>query len=116
MTKTDLSAGRAGKTRFTRLKNLAARVKDKPALYRLVLKHPRTPRTAKILLGLAIFYLVNPFELIPDFIPVIGYLDDVIIVSVLVIAARMIIPAEVMDECRRKLQHRRSGCDKGVAI
>lgn len=50
--------------------------------YRQVLKDPRTPKLAKVLLGLAISYALLPIDLIPDFIPVLGYLDDVLIVGV----------------------------------
>ena len=58
---------------------------------------------AKVLLGVAIGYLLLPFDLIPDFIPVIGHLDDLVIVPGLIYLALMMIPGEVVAECRRKV-------------
>jgi uncharacterized membrane protein YkvA (DUF1232 family) len=71
-------------------------------VYRLVLAHPRCPRRAKILLGVALGYLAMPFDLIPDFIPVIGHLDDAVIVPGLVWLALRSIPKDVIEECREK--------------
>ena len=71
-------------------------------MYRLVLAHPRCPRRARILLRLALGYLVLPFDLIPDFIPVIGHLDDAVIVPGLIWLALRSIPDDVLDECRRQ--------------
>jgi uncharacterized membrane protein YkvA (DUF1232 family) len=74
-----------------------------------VLRHPQTPLGGKVLLGLAIGYLLLPFDLIPDFIPVIGHLDDVIIVPGLIYLALKMIPNEIILECREKY---RAGTDK----
>jgi uncharacterized membrane protein YkvA (DUF1232 family) len=68
--------------------------------YKRVSKHPNTPRLAKILLALAIGYALLPFDLIPDFIPIIGQLDDALIVPSLILLALKIVPQEVKTECR----------------
>jgi uncharacterized membrane protein YkvA (DUF1232 family) len=65
-----------------------------------VLRDERTPPRAKLFLGLAIAYLCMPFDLIPDFIPVIGHLDDAIIVPALVIVALRSLPADLVSEHR----------------
>ncbi len=89
---------------FERLKSIANALKKDIAVYRLVLKDPRTPWIAKIFLALAVGYFFLPFDLIPDFIPVIGHLDDLIIIPVLVFTALKFIPTEVIQECRNKIK------------
>lgn len=79
------------------------RVKREIALYRLVMQDKRTPRLSKWLLGLAIGYALSPVDLIPDFIPVVGHLDDLMIVPGLCAIALKLIPGEVVAECRQKL-------------
>ena len=83
-----------------RLAKLARAFKREFAVYRCALSHPDTPWVAKALLGLAVGYALLPFDLIPDFLPVIGQLDDLIIVPGLVWLALRLIPPAVMAECR----------------
>jgi len=88
------------------LRDTAQRLKREFAVFRLALKHPRTPWLAKLLLGLAVGYVLLPFDLIPDFVPVIGHIDDLIIVPALVYLALKLIPDDVLAECRRKVNER----------
>jgi uncharacterized membrane protein YkvA (DUF1232 family) len=67
-------------------------------------KDPRTPWYAKVLTGFVVAYAFSPIDLIPDFIPVLGYLDDLILVPLGIAAAIKMIPPEVMAECRVKAQ------------
>lgn len=85
-----------------RLKEAARSVRDELSFYRRVVQHPETPLASRMLLGLAVGYALLPFDLIPDGIPVVGYLDDVIVVPLLVIAGRSLVPGEVLAECRRQ--------------
>jgi uncharacterized membrane protein YkvA (DUF1232 family) len=81
-------------------RELAASFKRELTVYQRVLADSRTPRSAKLFLGLAIGYLCMAFDLIPDFIPVIGHLDDAVIVPALVYAALQLIPQELVAEHR----------------
>ncbi len=83
---------------------MAGQLKQEFEVYRLVLRHPKTPVLAKIFLGLAIAYVLMPFDLIPDFIPVIGQLDDLVIVPLLVYVALKMIPNAVVNECREQIR------------
>lgn len=82
-----------------RLRDLGRRFKRRVAVYRLMAAHPRTPRVARWLLLAAIGYALLPFDLIPDWIPVLGLLDDVIILPLLVWLALRAVPAAVRAEC-----------------
>jgi uncharacterized membrane protein YkvA (DUF1232 family) len=84
-------------------KKIQEKLKTEIKLYRLVLKDKRTPFTAKILLSLAVGYFFMPFDIIPDFIPVIGHLDDAVIIPGLVYLALKLIPKEIIDEYRSQL-------------
>ena len=88
---------------FEKLKAVAHNLKRELKVYQLVLKDNRTPRFARILLWIAVGYTLLPFDIIPDFIPVIGHLDDFIIVPILVIVALKMIPEEVLDDCRKRV-------------
>ena len=66
------------------------------------LKHPKMPFWAKVVCFVAVAYALSPIDLIPDFIPVLGYLDDLILVPALVWLALKLIPAEVMNQSREQ--------------
>ena len=87
---------------FERLKAIGRDLKRELRVYQFVLRDERPPRLARLLLGLASGYRLLPFDLIPDFIPILGHLDDVLIVPGLFIAAVKLIPPEVIEDCRQK--------------
>jgi len=74
---------------------------DLCALY-FASKHPKTPWHAKMFIALVVGYALSPIDLIPDFIPVLGYVDDFILVPLGIVFAIKMIPREIMDECRLK--------------
>lgn len=87
---------------FRKLRNIAALAKREIRVYQLLIFDDRTPKLAKWLLGVAVAYLLSPIDLIPDFIPVIGHLDDVILVPVLVGVALKLIPRNLIEDCRTR--------------
>lgn len=79
-----------------RAKNLKA---DIPAVF-LALKRKETPWYAKIVAAIVVVYALSPIDLVPDFIPILGYLDDVIILSALIALTLKLIPKSVFAECQ----------------
>lgn len=77
--------------------------RDIPALY-LALKSMKTPAAAKILAGLTVALALSPIDLIPDFVPVLGYLDDVLLLPALIVLTVKLIPEEVLSDCRRQAE------------
>ncbi|APV48850.1 hypothetical protein BWI17_03650 [Betaproteobacteria bacterium GR16-43] len=73
------------------------------ALY-LAARDPRTPWYAKWLVGGVVAYAISPIDLIPDFIPVLGYLDDLVLVPLGIAVAVKLVPQEVLVECRARAQ------------
>lgn len=79
--------------------------RDVLALY-LAGRDSRVPWYAKVLALATAAYALSPIDLIPDFIPVLGYLDDLIIVPLGILLAVRLVPAEVMQELRLQAQQR----------
>jgi len=74
---------------------------DIPAVF-IALRKKETPIPAKILAGITVAYALSPIDLVPDFVPVLGYLDDVILLPAFVALAIKLIPNEVFAECRKE--------------
>ena len=81
--------------------------RDAHALY-LAARDPRVPWYAKACAGAVAAYALSPIDLIPDFIPVVGYLDDLIIVPLGIILAVKLVPASLMEEFRAEATRRES--------
>lgn len=89
---------------LARLRQWARALKAQVVLLWLAARDPRVPLAAKLLAGLFAAYALSPIDLIPDFIPVLGYLDDVVLLPLLVWLALRCIPAGVLHECREQAQ------------
>ena len=91
---------------FDRLKKWAQNVKrDILALY-LASRDPRVPWYAKVLAALVAAYALSPIDPIPDFIPVLGYLDELILLPLGIVAVIRLIPEDVMADLRRQAEER----------
>jgi len=75
-------------------------IKKNIYLIYLISRHPKTPFYVKLLIYGVLGYAFSPIDLIPDFIPVIGYLDDLLIVPVGIYIALKLVPEQVLNECR----------------
>ena len=83
-----------------KLKEKADKLKsDIPAVY-LALKNKKTPFSAKFFAALAVFYALSPVDLIPDFIPLLGCLDDIVILPLLIMLTVKFIPADIWAEMK----------------
>ncbi len=85
-----------------KLKQKAKQLKSEVKVLIIAYKDKRTPLAAKILIGLTAGYLLSPIDLIPDFIPVLGLLDDLIIVPLLIRLSIKLIPQNVLNEAREE--------------
>jgi uncharacterized membrane protein YkvA (DUF1232 family) len=86
------------------LKERAKKLKtDIPAVF-IALKHQKTPWLAKVIAGVTIIYALSPIDFIPDFIPVLGYLDDLILLPLLVSLVVKLIPDEIFMQCRQQAE------------
>jgi len=91
--------GRFGKLQ-DRLRSLK---RDTYALF-LACRDVRTPWYAKLTAAVVVAYAFSPIDLIPDFIPVLGLLDDLLLIPLGVVLVRWMVPAQVMEECRLRAE------------
>ena len=88
-----------GKT-ANRVRSWAERLKSEVVTLWFCMRHPRTPFLAKALAATVVVYAFSPIDLIPDFIPVLGYLDDLLILPAGVWLVSKLVPQDVAAECR----------------
>jgi uncharacterized membrane protein YkvA (DUF1232 family) len=74
---------------------------DIPAVF-IALKHKETPLLAKILAGITIAYALSPIDIIPDFIPIVGLFDEVILLPGLIAIIIKLIPHDIFQDCKKE--------------
>lgn len=84
------------------LRAWARRIKRDGVTLWFAARHPRTPWYAKALGAFVVAYALSPIDLIPDFIPVLGYVDDVLLLPALIWLAVRLLPADVRQSCRQQ--------------
>ncbi len=97
-----LSTPRAPAAPPMRWPAIARRLRGELDALRLAYRDPRTPRYAKWLLAGTLAYALSPIDLIPDFIPVLGHVDDLLIVPAALWLSLRLIPREVLADCRAR--------------
>ena len=85
-----------------RLRDSARRLKRELTALVFVARDPRTPWHAKLLLAIVLAYAASPIDLIPDFVPVLGYLDDLLLLPIGIWLALRLIPPQVMVDARAR--------------
>lgn len=94
------------KTRWRRLKERATHLKQEIKALRIALAEDLVPWHVKLLIVLTVAYALSPIDLIPDFIPVLGLLDDLILLPLFIYFILKLIPEDVMDYCRKEAKTR----------
>jgi uncharacterized membrane protein YkvA (DUF1232 family) len=87
---------------LTGLKSQVCRLKAETYALYLAARHPATPWYAKLLVAGIVAYAFSPIDLIPDFVPVLGYLDDLVLIPAGLLLAVRLVPPAVLAECRAK--------------
>ena len=82
------------------LRTWARQIKQHTLTLWFVSRHPQTPLLAKLMCGVAVAYALSPIDLIPDFIPVLGWLDDVVLLPAMLWCAMRLTPDEVLATCQ----------------
>lgn len=102
-------------TRLGKWKRWAGRLESETYALYLAYRDPRVPWYAKLFVALVVGYAFSPIDLIPDPIPVLGYLDDLILVPLGVALAVRMIPEDVLSESRRKAREMAKRGEKPVS-
>ncbi|HNW34252.1 MAG TPA: YkvA family protein [Candidatus Ozemobacteraceae bacterium] len=87
---------------FARLQQAAKRIKQDVMTVYFAARNPRTPVIARLLALAVAGYALSPIDLIPDFIPVLGYLDDLILLPLGILLIMKLVPADIIEESRTK--------------
>ncbi|HPC38899.1 MAG TPA: YkvA family protein [Exilispira sp.] len=101
---------------FKKLKINANKIKEEIKTLYFAYKNPKTPIISKLIIILTIGYSMSPIDLIPDFIPILGYLDDLVILPALIALSIKLIPGDIMKISREKAQTEKINLKKNWAF
>ncbi|MDO8304716.1 YkvA family protein [Herminiimonas sp.] len=82
------------------IKNWARRIKRDAVMLWFARRHPDTPLLAKVICVLAVLYALSPIDLVPDFVPILGYVDDALLLPAMIWLAVRLLPSHVVALCR----------------
>ena len=85
-----------------RLRQWARKLKNEVIALYFVMKHPETPLSVKIFAAIIVGYALSPIDLIPDFIPILGYIDEAILLPLAIALVIKMIPANILAACREE--------------
>ena len=89
---------------FEELKRRARQLKTETVALCLAARHPDTPWYAKLFVATIVAYAFSPIDLIPDFVPILGYLDDLVLIPMGIALAIKMVPPPILAECRARAQ------------
>lgn len=95
------------KPALTQIRSKTQKLKSEAHALYLAARVPSTPWYAKLLVAAVVAYAISPIDLIPDFIPVLGYLDDLLLLPLGIALAVRLIPPAVLEDCRKRVQESR---------
>lgn len=88
-----------------KLKSIITGIKNEFEVLKYVASHPQLPLRCKIFAGLLVAYALSPIDIIPDFIPVLGQVDDLLILPIGIWVLYKMVPPEIIEEARSKVNH-----------
>jgi len=88
------------------LKQRAQHLKSETLALWFAARHPGTPWYSKLLVAGIVAYALSPIDLIPDFVPILGYVDDLILIPLGIVLAIRMIPGPILEECRARARER----------
>ena len=101
---------------ISKLKDRAHQLKAEVFALYLAARHPNTPWYAKLLIAAIVAYALSPIDLIPDFIPVLGLLDEIILLPLGIVLVLKMVPVEVMSECRARALAQQNATVRRIAL
>ena len=88
-----------------KIKEWARELKNNVMAMYFAMRHPETPAYAKVFAAIIVGYALSPIDLIPDFIPILGYLDEVILLPLCITLAIKMVPPQVLEACREEAKN-----------